>query len=92
MWIRSQDKTELMDINYIRAYKDTIKGFNVVNDVVLGVYSTAEKALKVMDMLEDEINNCYGIFSYDGFGTEHFNGNIYTHYNRVYQMPQDNEV
>lgn len=56
MWIRTQEKKELVDVNYIRVYKENIRGFNVANNILLGVYSTEEKALKVMDMLEKEIH------------------------------------
>ena len=55
MWIRSQDKEKLIKVNYIRVYKEIIRGFNTANDVLLGDYSTEEKALKVMDIIEKEI-------------------------------------
>lgn len=60
MWIRSQDKTKLentdmvfVDKNYIT---DGITHYNVESiRTTLGTYSTKEKALKVMDMIEKEI-------------------------------------
>ena len=88
MWIRSQNKTELMDINYIRVYKEMIRGFNNTNDIILGVYSTEEKALKVMDMIEQNIQNSF-VAKTDY--SEQYSENSRRKMS-VFQMPQDNEV
>ena len=55
MWIRSQDRTKLVDaseLNICSSYKvvGIYAGINA-----LGMYSTEEKAMKVMDMIEDAI-------------------------------------
>lgn len=55
MWIRSQDREELVnaDAIYLRLYQE---GYGIgTAECLLGMYSTEEKALKVMDMIEDAI-------------------------------------
>lgn len=77
MWIRSQDKTFLKECNDIRleTYKEVENGKETIVYVIvqgswqyfynrtLGKYSTEEKALKVLDMIQEEIpkNSFYGI-------------------------------
>ena len=76
IWIRSQNKENLINANKIQIadvhniYKNAIWG----DDTLLGEYSTKEKALKVLDMIQREINNEY-IRDY-----------------MVFQMPLDSEV
>lgn len=54
MWVRSQDKTILMDVKEFKlesGKNNFIVGFNgCFKD--LGIYSTKEKALKVLDMIQ----------------------------------------
>jgi hypothetical protein len=92
MIIRSQDKkivTKFDSVsivaNYKRPYKGERKivgyqlvvfiGFNT--DVVVAEYSTEEKAIKVLDMIEKQyLDYCCNYHSQSG----------------VFQMPQDSEV
>lgn len=62
-----------------------------VNDLDCGIYSTKEKALKVLDEIQDSM--------YDVYETMGRDGNVYVRHIQpkqdnfiVYQMPQDNEV
>ena len=62
MWIRSQNKEVLINANGVRiVYEDT---YCIVCDYYdgelyyLGEYSTKEKALKVMDMIQKQIVFC----------------------------------
>ena len=86
MWIRSQDKTVLANAQGI--YIDS--RFSVWSDgLLLGEYSTKEKALKVLD----EIQTC--IMTEHRFCTEDVNciGKYFTkEWKEIYQMPQDEEV
>lgn len=88
MWIRSQNKHHL-----IKADKIHQDGGHIWSDdyITLGKYSTKEKALKVLDMIqeriykinENQLNAC-GMYRMDcGF----YLGKEY-----VFQMPQDSEV
>ena len=57
IWIRSQDKCTLINVNKIQIadfhnlYKNAIWG----DDILLGIYSSKEKALKVLDMIETHL-------------------------------------
>ena len=87
MIIRSQDKKELHIL-------DTIKMIRVVSNFpeflievnsqhVIGTYSTEEKAIKVLDMIQDKYLNCNRESMAGCFGFVK---------NTVFQMPADNEV
>ena len=52
MWVRSQNKCELVDCKYFKISDTSIYGFVENTIVKLGEYSTPEKALKVLDILE----------------------------------------
>lgn len=88
MWIRTQNKERLVEAHLIEllTYEDH-KG-NLKCDIIsvienayeriLGKYSTKEKALKVLDMIQEHLKNMYiGIGTYMG---------------KPFQMPQDSEV
>ncbi len=86
MWIRSQDKEELRNVNNIEIMKfDGEKYTTILGDGChLGIYSTKEKALKVLDEIQKEI-----IY----LDTHEMLSNMGTYkINYVYQMPADDEV
>ena len=76
MWIRSQDKELLKNVNSIEIIKfDGEKYTTIQGDGWhLGFYSTREKALKVLDQIQ------YNIEPFEHEPT------------MVYQMPQDEDV
>ena len=83
MWIRSQGRKILINASDLRIHEER-KGFYIRSRIdVLGTYSTEEKALKVMDMIEDTILKCEamrtGYAEYD-FGAF------------VFDMPADKDV
>ena len=57
MWIRSQDRTILRNVNdlFIDNNKSGYMVCSDLNSIILGEYSTEEKAMKVMDMIENAI-------------------------------------
>lgn len=76
MWIRSQRKNSLVNINFLRVINDgnycLICGATTDGcDYELGVYSTEEKALRVLDGIQNQIEY----------------KNV-----EVHQMPQDEDV
>lgn len=95
MWIRSQSKKSLLNINQvvINNTKDEseyyIHGYSERGIDILGVYSTQEKALKVLDEIQEKIEYPYPSKIVPSFGTicYHLIEN-----NKFYQMPQDDEV
>lgn len=59
MWIRSQDKTRLVNVEIVavREYDSVIVGHNFSSVVELGSYSTKAKALNVLDEICYQINS-----------------------------------
>lgn len=87
MWIRTQDKETIMNCNAVGIgleEQTTIWS----GGYVLGTYSTKEKALKVLDMIEDRINENEE-FAAQG---ERYHGYTIRLTKFVYQMPLDSEV
>ena len=83
VWIRSQDRKILSNVNnmYVRVIG---KGYAISSDKCdLGKYSSEQKALNVIDMIEDTILKCEamrtGYAEYD-FGAF------------VFDMPADKDV
>lgn len=86
MWIRSQDKTELIKSDYIIVIKNEIRASTNSDGflITIGEYSSQEKALKVLDMIQECIEH----------NNSHQSARIgipYLEYN-VFQMPLDSEV
>lgn len=98
MLIRSQDKKRLVKMNSILIEKITkrqgremwpeIVGYGIYNyengsDLKIAEYSTEEKAIKVLDMVQNGYQYCEEC-KYIGVGA--------SQPEFVFQMPQDNEV
>lgn len=95
MWIRSQSKKSLLNVNQvvINNTKDEseyyIHGYSERGIDILGVYSTQEKALKVLDEIQKRIEYPGStLFS----PTSLKNYYCLTPTGQFYQMPQDDEV
>ena len=88
LWIRSQNKENLINANKIQIadvhniYKNAIWG----DDTLLGEYSTKEKALNVLDMIEKKIIENNTIICNEKDWAKYI-GTI----NNVFQMPDDEE-
>ena len=96
MWVRSQDKEKMIDLNVLRIWRYNEDMYHIrTQDMVLGIYSTKEKALKVLDMIEkrmigiemEEHKKIYMRTTY-----ELHNPTITYACKFIFQMPQDNEV
>lgn len=89
MWIKGQNGEILINANNVRIVHESLS-YNIVCDLYsgeyyyLGHYSTKEKALKVMDMIEEEIIKCEAMITVDSV----------SFYDRkvVFQLPADSEV
>lgn len=57
LWIRSQDKERLINCKFLGISELNHKFNIIIDDCTLGTYSTKEKALKVLDMIQTFINN-----------------------------------
>ena len=116
MLIRSQDKKvlcQLSNIEIVERYKRTKDGEKVTTgyavyifgerntEIFMAEYSTAEKAIKVLDMIEDvyctmKQNECTLSFSFEVLAVQ--NSEIFKEFLKecrkvfIYKMPQDEEV
>ena len=86
MWIRIQDKTGLIKSDCIKINKNEIRATTQGNRffITIGKYSSQEKTLKVLDMIQECIEH----------NNSHQSARIgvpYIEYN-VFQMPLDSEV
>lgn len=89
MWIRSQNRMQLQDVNRFVIEQFEFGIYIVGNGCTLGIYSTKEKALEVLDKIQTSI------MTEHQFYTEDVNciGKYFTkEYKEIYQMPQDDEV
>lgn len=100
MWIRSQKKDTLCNVkdvyfckcNYLnkpKYYEFRSDNFGV-SYYVLGTYSSEEKAIKVLDMIQNEIYKLKQIDYPTSKDTYAILGYCYNQ--EVFQMPQDSEV
>lgn len=55
MWIRSQNRMQLQDVNRFVIERFETGIYIVGNGCTLGIYSTKEKALKVLDQIQYNI-------------------------------------
>ena len=97
MWIRSQSKYTLINTNAIRICADDrddcgdylICGYQDGYDHELGVYSSFEKALIVLDEIQ------HSIMTEHQYHTDEANCTMWfftKEYKEIYQMPQDEDV
>ena len=76
LWVRTQDKECLTNISNIQyVYKNNIHGLGTYYDnlKILGTYKTKERAIEILDEIQDLLQNAY---------IENAN-------RIVYQMPKD---
>lgn len=93
MWIRSQDGKSLIDCDSF-AVERFLEQYEVVTlssrsgiSVALGIYSSEEKALKVLSEIQDAIEDTdYYKIDNIGHGTYALGKGV-----QVYQMPQNEE-
>ena len=88
MWIRSQDRKILLnasDFHVVSSYE----GFGIISGLyALGYYSTEEKAMKVMDMIQNAITGTR--FEFTNIVRDCDLAGIEIH--NVLNMPKDEEV
>lgn len=96
MWIRSQSKDVLVNINEVCFYKmkkDSkfiyqFRCYGYGNYYILGNYSTEEKAMKVLDMIQNAITGTR--FEFTDIVRDCDLAGIEIH--NVFNMPKDEEV
>lgn len=86
IWIRSQDKEILLETNLV-FFEEFNGKFEIKkwfgDSLILGTYSTKEKALKVLDMIQNKLLSSSYTLTANGHPVM---------LKEIYQMPQDDEV
>ena len=85
MLIRSQDKSRLISLNNTRELRfwECAQGFNITDCVCpIGHYSTREKALKVLDMIQEAYCKFMSVKNDDAWNGKE----------SVFYMPEDGSV
>lgn len=99
MWIRSQDKEILTNCNDF--YIDEVNNGYIIegNIGVLGSYSTKEKAIKVLDMIENHLQKLRNgdllinkLMEQKHYNIEKYLKSSIKYCEYVFQMPLDSEV
>ena len=94
MWIRSQDKDALCEVKNLMVERGNGKfgiveliktSYGCATKIVLGEYSTEEKAIKVLDMIQERIARSILLKHKDMILP-------IKNYGDIFQMPQDSEV
>lgn len=87
IWIRTQDKIKLVNMPVkIIDICQSEEGYDIYADTQkIGNYSTEEKAIKVLDMIQVKIKEPI-------YQVNIVVGEIETHKDIVFEMPQDDEV
>ena len=93
MWIRSQNRKILTNVNEVLICtmddnKYFIEGFWNRGSDTLGIYSTEEKALRVLDEIQDAIEDTY-YYNIENLGCGSY---ALKKVCEIYEMPQDEEV
>ena len=96
MWIKSQDKKTLVKVDMVELlnYENSIVAYTSIKVANLGKYSTEEKAMKVLDMIEEQINLTeeYRTQGEDVIESENSVARKSRLVRFVFQMPKDDEV
>ena len=88
MWIRSQDRKTLLNVSALHVVPSS-EGFEIISGLyALGYYSTEEKAMKVMDMIQNAITGTR--FEFTDIVRDCDLAGIEIH--NVFNMPKDDEV
>lgn len=89
MWIRSQNRMQLQDVNRFVIEQFETGIYIVGNGCTLGIYSTKEKALRVLDEIQGKIECPYPSRVTPAFGTNCYH---LSEKGQFYEMPADDEV
>ena len=89
MWVKTQDKEALLNVQYFELLEDK-EGFKIVSidrGTVLGIYTIKEKAIKVLDLIANQISANSRRYMTDSRWSD-ANCN-YIEQEMVFQMPKD---
>ena len=89
MWIRSQNKMQLQDVNRFVIEQFETGIYIVGNGCTLGIYSTKAKAIAILDEIQGKMEWPYPSKVTPAFGTNcyHLSEKV-----QFYEMPADEDV
>ena len=93
MWIRSQDRRALLNVNQVLISPSVYGSIYYINDSlgeesnVLGVYSSKEKAKKVLDEIQEAIEDTF-YYNIENLGCGSY---ALKKGCEIYEMPQDED-
>ena len=92
MWIRTQDKEALLNVQYFELLEDK-EGFKIVSidrGTTLGIYTIKEKAIKVLDLIANQFSANSRRYIADSYW---FGENCnYIQKETIFQMPKDSAL
>ena len=91
LWIRSQDKTKIVKVNYVYIMESdnhfTIYGETIDSGPIIGIYNSKERALEILNEIQRKLinrNYYYRIDEVVGLVPEEtLNTNV------IYEMPEE---
>jgi hypothetical protein len=95
MWIRSQDRKALLNVNQVLISPSVDGSIYYISDSlgeesnVLGIYTGEEKALRVLDEIQGKIERPYPSKVTPAFGTNCY---CLSEKGQFYEMPADEDV
>ena len=94
IWIRSQNRQDLINVETIKYYNCFHGSVNAIiaDEFFMGEYSSREKAMKVLDMIQDEIRKPYRTYSKGERSLGIITQALENYSDKIFQMPQDDEV
>ena len=94
IWIRSQNRQDLINAETIRYYNCYHGSVNAIiaDEFFMGDYSSREKAMRVLDMIQDEIRKPYRTYSKGESSLGIITQALENYSDKIFQMPQDDEV
>ena len=94
IWIRSQNEQELINAETIKYYNHYhgAKNAIIVDEFFMGEYSSREKAMRVLDMIQNEIRKPYRTYSKGESSLGIITQALENYSDKIFQMPQDDEV
>jgi len=82
MWVRNQNKHKLLDIKAFQVIEGTIEGISADGEGwTLGKYSTKERALEVLDQIQERLT--------EGYGSDVIVGGTRVYRENVFEMPEE---
>lgn len=87
LWVRSQDKEILLKVNELEIETNMIIAFDGNTYQCLGTYKSKERALEILDEIQEYINNNCEFIEHKS----HTNMGTYTNKieTKVYEMPEE---